>query len=166
MASKDLKLRKTAGRMPTQGRTKEGIATQRNRYYIRNYNISLSEFEALNALNDSRCWICNKRFQNRQLSVDHWHGFKYIKILTRKVADNTWRAWTEEFNESAVGRTRGSAKKEMSRILLRKSVRGLLCYTCNKFVIGWITDPKIFDGAAAYLRNFDFFKAKNAISRI
>ena len=31
-------------------------------------------------------------------------------------------------------------------------IRGLLCYRCNKFVIGRNTDPSIFQSAAAYLR--------------
>ena len=34
-------------------------------------------------------------------------------------------------------------------------VRGLLCYTCNKKVIGDRRDPAIFDAAAAYLRSAD-----------
>jgi len=34
-------------------------------------------------------------------------------------------------------------------------VRGLLCWTCNKKVIGNRNDPAIFDAAAAYLRSAD-----------
>jgi hypothetical protein len=32
-------------------------------------------------------------------------------------------------------------------------IRGLLCYRCNKFVIGRHTDPYLLELAAAYLRN-------------
>jgi Recombination endonuclease VII len=31
-------------------------------------------------------------------------------------------------------------------------IRGLLCYRCNKFVIGRHTDPYLLEAAAAYLR--------------
>lgn len=40
-------------------------------------------------------------------------------------------------------------------------VRGLLCFRCNKLVIGKFNDPKLFYNAYLYLKNPPFYKLKS-----
>ena len=144
-----------AGR-PNKIRTTEQIDAERDRYYRRNYNITLEEYNKMLRVNDGRCWVCNKYPKSKPLNVDHWHGFVHIFIIVRRIQPGVWRAWTELFNESYIGRTKSQAKYQMFMALKRRSCRGLACYTCNRYILGKVNEPEVFDNAAKYLRNFDF----------
>ncbi len=99
-----------------RGKNKDGLSTickscykqtdayrnRLNRDYMRQYGITLDEYEDLFNEQNGRCFICGKQPRNRRLAVDHDHALE------------------EEG-------------------LLRGSVRGLLCRTCNEF-LGHIGD--------------------------
>jgi hypothetical protein len=44
-----------------------------DKYLRRHYGIGADEYKRLLALNEGRCWICNKPPRSRRLSVDHDH---------------------------------------------------------------------------------------------
>ena len=81
----------------------------RNQWYKSQYGISLVEYNMLLAEQGGRCFICRKKPGKRRLAVDHDHALE---------AEN---------------------QKNGEKNSARLSVRGLLCYTCNRF-LGHIGD--------------------------
>lgn len=91
---------------------------QRDYDLLRNYGITVNEYEAM--LNDQNgvCWICEKPPAKVRLSVDHLHE---------------------------KGERRRNPK------LIRKRVRGLLCWQCNQALGKFRDNPDFLRKAADYL---------------
>lgn len=127
--------------------------------YLRwKYNHSLDEINAKLKAQNYCCAICKKKY-NKQgellvLAVDHWHRLAKLKVISFKVGD-LWHARVKEL-EWIVERnkTRGKAIKQAKRILLRLSVRGLICWPCNGGLRHWQDNYVNMASAGSYLKYY------------
>jgi hypothetical protein len=122
------------------------------------YNISLTDYENLLAMNDGKCWICDRPPGERRLHVDHDHSYKKVKIATFQLSSRpgTWTA-TGEYNGVdylANAPKRSLAVRDLKRQLLRASIRGLLCYNHNSGLQKFSDKSEWLGSAAAYLAKF------------
>jgi len=119
------------------------------------YNITLKDYEYLAALNGGGCWICGAVPATRRLHVDHDHGWKKVKIEAAKYEEQ-WSA-SAKYNDDVficVQPKRSLAVRGAKRMLLRSSIRGLLCYQHNAGLQKFSDTPAWLDSAASYLRGF------------
>jgi hypothetical protein len=54
---------------------------QRDNYYLRNYGITIKDYEEINKLQGYTCKICKKRDQKQRLAVDHNHKTGTVRGL-------------------------------------------------------------------------------------
>lgn len=130
-------------------------------YYRRKYNHSLREIKAKRRRQKNRCAICKRPPKKLPLAVDHWHKLAKLKVKTEKTSSGKWRAYNTEFElygytlrEKSItytSRNRRKAKKSVQKKLLRKSVRGLLCWACNSGLRKWLDNPVLLRRAGKYL---------------
>lgn len=91
---------------------------EQRKIYDRKHGIELhgiteTEYNSAANLYDNKCWLCRKRYDQtrRGLVIDHDHNCKYA-------------ANHKKFSHTEYG--------------CRFCVRGLLCYSCNRFVIPFL----------------------------
>lgn len=127
----------------------------------RTYGITLAEYNMRLNEQDGCCAICRRPPVNYRLNVDHDHAWDRIKIVVRKVNDKFLaecaafpESGADERTRSLFGITRKDAKETLRRVLRRLSVRGLLCFSCNKGLSYYRDKPERFESAATYLRKF------------
>jgi len=126
----------------------------------RKYGITLVEYNQILAKQGGKCAICGRPPGDRRLAVDHEHRFKYIKITVIKHPIAGWDVWSNmRFLMAVSGKTKKDAILEARKIIMKKSIRGLLCYRCNTS-LGKLTrkgneNPKWLRAAAKYLEDFD-----------
>jgi hypothetical protein len=131
-------------------------------YYQRKYNISLKEYKKKDKKQHHRCAICGRPPKTLPLAVDHWHKLAKLKVKAKKYSTTgQWKAYNTEFNilgyflpEGKItfkSSNRKKAVKAVRRKLLRKSVRGLLCWACNSGLRKWLDNPRLLRRAAKYL---------------
>ena len=125
----------------------------RDLYLRRHYNLTLEEYNEMMAEQGSVCALCGHPPKSRSLSVDHCHRYVKQAIHSQKVDSGLWKAWTETMWE--YGHSHGDAVQKIRRRMLRKSIRGLLCYRCNKGIAFYRDDPKLFRRVAEYLERFN-----------
>jgi hypothetical protein len=96
------------------------------------YNISLADYNYLDEKGYHGCWVCGRPAANNRLHVDHDHSWKKVKINTNK-HEEQWAA-SAKYNENSFvcfGSKKSLAIRGLKKMLLRASVRGLLCYQHN-----------------------------------
>ena len=54
---------------------------KRDRYLLRTYGISSSDYEAMLRAHDGRCWICGRKPKARRLHVEHDHKNERVRGL-------------------------------------------------------------------------------------
>jgi hypothetical protein len=117
------------------------------------YGISLREYEVMLYCAGGGCQICGKPPGSKRLHVDHDHGWKKVKIVSKKYPD-AWNAKAvyhgKEFN--ADKKTKSTAIRDIRIQLKRASVRGILCAWCNRGLRYYRDTPELMQNAAAYLR--------------
>lgn len=116
------------------------------------YGISLAEYDTILFVAGGGCQICSKPPREKRLHVDHDHGWKKVKITSKKYPDG----WTtkavyhgKEFCEN--GGTKSVALREIKTQLKRASVRGILCAWCNRGLRYYRDTPGLMRNAAEYL---------------
>lgn len=119
------------------------------------YGISLVEYEQLLEMGGGGCWICASKPTARRLHVDHDHGWKKIKVVSKNYPD-CWQAVAmyNDVEYYSIGRTKREAVREVKSKLRRASVRGLLCYPHNAGLQKFSDNPKLLWNAGSYLNNF------------
>jgi hypothetical protein len=130
---------------------------QRDKYYQRKYGITLAEYEKLLALGDGGCWICSWKPQehHNRLAVDHDHKIEKTPVKAFRVLTG-WRAYASEiFKTPELHANRADAVKEVKRQLLRRSVRGLVCWNCNSLLKKAKDCWETLNHAARYIARFE-----------
>lgn len=125
-------------------------------YYLRRkYNITLSEYNEKLKHQGGVCAVCGRPPKNLALAVDHNHKVEKAKIHLVKQTDE-WVATEPISGFMAKDKSRGKAKQACHKLLKRKSVRGLLCFICNKKVLGILERFKIKPSCVIqYLKDHD-----------
>jgi len=148
--------------MKRQKRTKS--KSTRDQYLRRKFNITEEEFNQQFEAQGSVCKICSRPPGTRSLHVDHDHGIERWKIDVEKVSNGSYRAWPRGYypytaihtGESKLffaetGTSRMEAKAKVKKRLMRYSVRGIVCWPCNKGLKVFSDNPLALTNAGTYL---------------
>jgi hypothetical protein len=118
------------------------------------------------------CAICGRPVVNYSLAADHMHAFDMCKVRTEKIPDGRKAFAVDPFGvpAEAFGKTAPLAIKNVKMILRERSVRGLLCMTCNRgigFFATWIDghfteSPDLLDRATRYVKQWCYFLGRGA----
>lgn len=124
----------------------------------RTYGIREAERAREEKRQRGRCKICGKsknvKGEMLNLCVDHDHKARWLKITCEKiVGGNDWCAFVvyKDREYQGWGRTKSLALKEVRHQLKRRSVRGLICWPCNRAIRAFSDDPVKLRAAAEYL---------------
>jgi hypothetical protein len=133
----------------------EELLARRDAYYQKHYCISAEEYDVLLAKQGGVCKICGTAPKTRPLAVDHWHGWRYLKIVFAKIGE-CWLASCPAWENIGAGQgaLRRDAITSIRRLLLRASIRGLLCSRCNPGLINFRDNPARLRAAADYVESF------------
>ena len=130
--------------------TKDEIESKR---LLKVYGITLEEYYVLRDSHCGGCHICGAPPVTRKLNVDHNHRFARAKITAFK-ADGRWVAFCDNGRYAASAGRRQDATASVRQNLKRASVRGLLCFRCNKGLQHFSDHPERLRRAADYLQRF------------
>ena len=140
----------------TKPKTQEQLDRATDLRLKKTYGVGLDWYNAQLNEQDGGCAICGDPPGTRRLHIDHDHSWKKVKIKSFKtgVADSPWWASAEYHGvvNSSSGKTKSEALSKMKEILLRDSVRSLLCHRCNRPLILLRDKPELLEKAAEYLR--------------
>ena len=127
------------------------------------YNRDLAWYDTQLSKQNGGCGVCGRPPGTRRLHVDHDHSWKKVKVLTRKMdlAVPVWVAAAEYLGKEYVSSDskRSLAVRAVKRMMLRDSVRGLLCYSHNAGLQKFQDDPKLLRSAADYLEKHQGIQA-------
>jgi hypothetical protein len=126
---------------------------------MKTYGVGLDWYNKQFTKQNYGCAICASGPGTRRLHVDHDHAWKKVKIAASKISEKNslsgtiWEACAEYLGKSYydTGDTKSLAIRTIKRQLLRDSVRGLLCYTCNAGLQKFADNPERLRAAADYL---------------
>ena len=122
----------------------------------KSYNRNLAWYDKQLKEQGGGCSICFRPPGTRRLHVDHDHSWKKIKVEAKQhPLSKNWRASAVYLGKEYVsgGAKKSLAIKSVKRMMLRDSVRGLLCYTHNAGLQKFQDDPDLLRSAAVYLEN-------------
>ena len=131
---------------------------KRDLYLRRKYNKSLVWYNHQLHKQHGKCAICRKKYNKKGellvLAVDHDHKLAKLKVLSFKVGA-LWHARVKAIGWIVTRhKKRGKAIKEAKRILLRLSVRGLLCWPCNTALQKFRDNPTLMIASAKYIKEY------------
>jgi len=140
----------------SKNRKKYSPKKARDKRLRSSHGISLGEYEHILRLQGGGCWICGRKKKSVSLHVDHDHRARKSKRHTWKRGPHRWRSATEYNGRRYVGKgkTKGKAVKSLLKKLKRASVRGILCFPCNRGIRVFWDCPKSLSRAAKYLARF------------
>lgn len=118
------------------------------------YNRDLDWYDRQLGKQGGGCGVCGRPPGDRRLHVDHDHSWKKAKVSSEKLeSSNTWVATAEYLGKSytSSGAKKSLAVRAVKRMMLRDSVRGLLCYTHNSGLQKFGDNPVLLRAAAEYL---------------
>lgn len=138
------------------------MRTEKNRRLIRNYGITIRDYDRMLAEQGGGCAICGRKPEkgHRALSVDHDHAYKKVKIDSvilgrtptgkkRWVARAEYHGHFVDYESTLRSVAVGAVRNELKLL----SVRGLVCFRpCNVGLSKWRDNPELMERAAAYLR--------------
>lgn len=121
------------------------------------YGLTLKEYEDMLAEQGGRCAICRRPPKKVRLAVDHNHAIERTQItVSRKKEKWVALAAVSGVGYGVISTTRPDAVIGLRKILKRRSVRGILCFVCNRKVLGPLERFKVRPAAVIdYLKKFD-----------
>ena len=125
------------------------------------YGITLDEYNQQLKRQNGRCAICKRPPKRLRLAVDHNHATERSKITVSRRAVPLSYIWTATAYVgsdiiSAEGYDKATVTALVRAKLRRRSVRGLLCWVCNRKILGVMERFKVRPAAvAAYLKQYD-----------
>lgn len=138
--------------------------TARDKYLRKNFEITQAEFNRAFTKQGSVCKACGRPPKDRSLHTDHDHEVEDWAVEAKKIGDHKWLAWPKfgmgRLEFSSEGRTKPLARAAVKKVLKRLSVRGILCYPCNKGMKWYSDDPVRLHRLAEYLEEYDNFLIK------
>jgi hypothetical protein len=125
-----------------------------DKYYQKNFGITLAEYNELLARQGGVCKGCARPPGKTRLSLDHDHRFDRIQIKSRKLG-NIWNIIVVKLSgekETFNVHNKKVFIEESKRMFRRQSIRGILCLRCNK-ALALLEDSKAPLKPAVRLRN-------------
>jgi hypothetical protein len=140
------------GEFVTKPKTQEQLDQITSKRLEKRYGRDLAWYENELKLQGGVCKLCGSKPGTRRLHIDHDHKWKYVKVWAEKNSQGTWKAEATYNGVLYVcsGKKRNEAIQEVKNYLKRASVRALLCFRCNSFMVGF-NDPDLLRKAAEYL---------------
>ena len=137
----------------------------KNSYLLRKYGRSLEWYNEELRRNGGGCAICGKPPGKRAFHVDHDHSYRYVKIeYTRQ--DGTLygykgKVWFGVANYRGMdftdaGVLKSNVTRSIRSALKYYSVRGLLCWPCNRALQAFRDRPDLMMKASCYLVKFQY----------
>jgi hypothetical protein len=133
---------------------------QKDKYLQKKYGITLAKYNEMLEEQAGVCAICGWKPTEgkRALAVDHDHGWKKVKHASYTV-NGIWIVCTVKSDYTVYkyittkGRTKSEALTKFKKILLTASVRGLLCWNCNRGLQIFKDSTWSLHTASNYIRN-------------
>ena len=121
-------------------------------YLRRTYGISLKKRNEMDKSQRYKCGICRRPPKKNKLAVDHDHKLAKLKVKSFK-RGKYWYATVDEFPTiRKKDKVRKKAIKAAKLSLLRRSIRGLLCWACNTGIRKYFDNANNLLAAANYLK--------------
>lgn len=127
----------------------------REKRYIKKYNKTLDQYNAMFREQKGICKICGKEPTGRPLHIEHDHKLRYVKIKTTKLQSG-WLAETlnPKYGVVMTRKTKSEAIQAVRQEMLSVSVRGLVCWACNSMLKWGSDNPDILRKGAEYLDKY------------
>ena len=136
----------------TKPKTQAQLDRETDKRLLKKYGRDLAWYNYQLHMQGGGCALCGSTEKTRRLHVDHDHKWTQVKVETKKLDSGKWQASAfyrgTEYN--CFSEKRNLAIREVKNYLKQYSVRGLLCFRCNKFIVGF-GNPDILRRAADYL---------------
>jgi hypothetical protein len=132
------------------------MAYSRAKNLMEKYALTPEGYAAMALEQGGVCKCCRRAPTGRDLHVDHDHKVARTKFEIREAQPGCgiWFAVCPRFNHIIEGKSREEVGVEMKRWLLRKSIRGLLCWACNSGIRKFLDKPDLLRSGANYLDEF------------
>jgi hypothetical protein len=116
------------------------------------YGVGLDWYESELKMQGGVCKLCGNPPGTRRLHVDHDHKWTKVKIGTEKTPAGNWIAEATYQGKTYIrfSAKRNDAIRDVKGFLKRASIRSLLCFRCNSFLVGF-NDPAMLRKAADYI---------------
>jgi hypothetical protein len=124
-----------------------------NKRLLKTYGISLEEYWIMHTAQRGSCAICHAWAKTRKLNVDHDHAIASSKIVVQKSEPGVWSATVGYQFIFCTAPTRKEVRALAKHLLLRRSVRGLVCHRCNRGLQMFSDSPERLLAAAEYVQN-------------
>ncbi len=133
-------------------KSQEQLDREANKRLEKKFGVNLAWYDRKLKEQGGHCALCSSTEKSRRLHVDHDHKWTQVKIETQKDRLGKWTALANYRGREYLcfSEKKHLAIRDVKGYLKRDSVRGLLCYRCNKFIVGFGTPEKLRT-AAAYL---------------
>jgi len=137
-------------------KTPEQKEKERDKRLQKTYGITADDYQRMLEEQDYGCAICKGDGGERRLHVDHDHKYRYIKVISVKMAgmwhaNAQYRGWSWVSLET----TKSKAIQGVRQKLKVASIRGLTCWPCNRTLRSGNNKPKVFRKMADYLDKFN-----------
>ena len=137
-------------------RTQEQSDRATNLRLQKTYGITLEEYNKLLKVDNGTCWICGRLPGEKRLHVDHDHSWTKTKLEVIK--EDGWYSAFSDYKgrtfSSHGNKSRSEAVLDLKRQLKRASVRGVLCWNCNRGLKYYRDTSEILRSAAGYIDEF------------
>jgi hypothetical protein len=131
--------------------------SKKDKYYLKKYGITEAEVQKMDEEQEYTCASCQNSVST--LHLEHCHKWRYVKIEVYPKLNSTWNFVSMAFYNGiqfiSGGNTRLEARKEMKLMLQRESIRGRVCWPCNRLIRFAYDDPVRLRKAAEYLERWN-----------